>query len=133
MEVRNILTRWLKRRKCRWQTRPVAPLRYSGGCWTEDHPIRRGARVSDNNDLGQTRVSGQASTGRENFADRSDAIFSSRVLRNMLLVSGNLGPPGATTYDPMHLCLLLFALLSVSRDVWASCQWPTGCRGISGH
>jgi hypothetical protein len=32
-------------------------------------------------------------------------------------VSGNLGRPGATTYDPMHFCLLPFALLSVSWDV----------------
>ena len=34
------------------------------------------------------------------------------------------GPSGATTYDPIHFCLLPFALLSVSWDVHAGCQEP---------
>jgi hypothetical protein len=49
------------------------------------------------------------------------------------VVSGDFGRPQATTYDPIHLCLLPFApLLSGSWDVWAGRQGPTAsCRTTS--
>src|SRR6202035_6005862 len=60
---------------------------------------------------------------------RSACHSGSRRCVAHCVVSAGLGHPGATTYDPMHLCLSPFAVLSVSWDVWAGCQGPAaGCR-----
>ena len=68
------------------------------------------------------------SPGPENASYKRGLLSSSRRCVICSMVSGNLGRPGETAYDPMHICVLPFALLFVSWDVSPGCQKSAAAR-----